>query len=448
MKSGKSQKEKVIAARVKQNVGKISTSVKKSASGSSSRPHKGSGKDTTSLGLVQCIRCKAQCSEMNEVPSLFQLDQVETHNPPSKIKLQLFPLDEAVRRGLEKDGHNPYLELILRPQKQICSVLNHLRNKWGGSSVAVGEPVLFPCNDSVENFAGPISWTLNHKGVTAGDVHAAVGSPKHFRLRYGWFMNHQSTYVLAPSSSGSFLGCIEPKLLEKVHSPVHETMINSTNNTEVTVMQLQSSNTSEPANPVEQVSSAEVLINEEPRIHNGLQQIPSLCSDDLSNISIGGLLAEASLQGLFNPSDAISNRGIPEFQLNLLMPNSKDNYISNSLKCPQDQKNVSPDLSCSILDAEETCHSFAFQKFASSAKDRLQTDGSIFPTEASHDIGTKLYDIPETTEAKTETETASRMGIFNDERSLGLSGIRWGDSLGPFDDLGPSFQRSISQGRH
>ncbi|CAN6567691.1 unnamed protein product [Malus baccata var. baccata] len=56
--------------------------------------------------------------------------------PQSKIKLQLFPVNEATRIGLEKDGHHPYLELILRPRKKITSVLKHLNDKWGRSSIA------------------------------------------------------------------------------------------------------------------------------------------------------------------------------------------------------------------------------------------------------------------------------------------------------------------------
>ncbi|KAL9250583.1 TSL-kinase interacting protein 1-like protein, partial [Drosera capensis] len=127
--------------------------------------------------------CKSLCPGTKETSSAFQHDQVATRLPPPKMRLQLFPLDEAVRRGLEQDGHSPYLELTLRPSKQISSVLNRIRNKWGGSSIAIGEPILFPYMVSVENLSNSTCWTLNHRGITTGYVYKAVGSPKTFRLR-------------------------------------------------------------------------------------------------------------------------------------------------------------------------------------------------------------------------------------------------------------------------
>ncbi|KAM1504039.1 hypothetical protein FF1_000206 [Malus domestica] len=48
---------------------------------------------------------------------VLECDQGQKLLLQSKIKLQLFPVNEATRIGLEKDGHHPYLELILRPRK-------------------------------------------------------------------------------------------------------------------------------------------------------------------------------------------------------------------------------------------------------------------------------------------------------------------------------------------
>lgn len=75
------------------------------------------------------------------------------------------------------------MELTLRPRKKISSVLKHLVSKWGSSSAALGEPVLFPyrIQDSVSTNR---RWTLNDDETSAGDVYAAIGSPEVFRLRY------------------------------------------------------------------------------------------------------------------------------------------------------------------------------------------------------------------------------------------------------------------------
>ena len=43
-----------------------------------------------------------------------------------------------------QDGHNPHLELTLKARKIISLVLQHLMYKWGHSTVALGELMLFP----------------------------------------------------------------------------------------------------------------------------------------------------------------------------------------------------------------------------------------------------------------------------------------------------------------
>lgn len=62
-------------------------------------------------------------------------------------------------------------------------MLKHLNSKWGGSSIAQGEPILFPYN-IVEKQAGHRRWTLNDNDISAGDVYESIGRPAIFRLRY------------------------------------------------------------------------------------------------------------------------------------------------------------------------------------------------------------------------------------------------------------------------
>ncbi|KAL2933236.1 TSL-kinase interacting protein 1 [Bienertia sinuspersici] len=89
------------------------------------------------------------------------------------------------QKGTGKDKLNPHLELTLSSRKKISSVLEHLDRKWGTSSVATGELVIFPFNIQRENLLRHQRWTRDSV-VTAAEVYAMIGSPPLFRLRYGW----------------------------------------------------------------------------------------------------------------------------------------------------------------------------------------------------------------------------------------------------------------------
>nr|GMC89028.1 TSL-kinase interacting protein 1 isoform X1 [Ipomoea batatas] len=99
-----------------------------------------------------------------------------------KLKLQLFPIDDGTRRALELDNHNPYLELTLSTRKKMSSVLEHLNRKWGNSSMACGDLMLFPYHLHKENLVHLQKWTKDTT-LTAADVYALTGSPPVFRLR-------------------------------------------------------------------------------------------------------------------------------------------------------------------------------------------------------------------------------------------------------------------------
>ncbi|XP_078175826.1 TSL-kinase interacting protein 1 isoform X2 [Carex rostrata] len=134
-----------------------------------------------------------------------------------KLKLQLFPINEATRKALEKDSHNPHLELTLSGRKRIASVLEHLNRKWGDSDVAYGELVLLPYTANIGDLRSFQRWTLKDT-VAAADVFLSVGSPAVFRLRYGWFTNTEiassnsvitqgiqtGNHFLSPTSSHCF----------------------------------------------------------------------------------------------------------------------------------------------------------------------------------------------------------------------------------------------------
>ncbi|MQM13612.1 hypothetical protein Taro_046540 [Colocasia esculenta] len=102
---------------------------------------------------------------------------------PEKFKLQLFPIDNNIRRVLLELNHNPYLELTLRPRKKISSVVKHLNVKWGFSRKKSSELMLFPYEAQTENIVNHRKWTLKDTGTSAADVFMAIGHPEVFRLR-------------------------------------------------------------------------------------------------------------------------------------------------------------------------------------------------------------------------------------------------------------------------
>ncbi|CAI9109162.1 OLC1v1008930C1 [Oldenlandia corymbosa var. corymbosa] len=132
------------------------------------------------------------------------------NSTPSKIKLQLFPINSTTQIKLEKDGHNPFLELTLSHKKKIPSIIKHLNSKWGSSDAKADELMLFPYDVRLERIRSCSRWTLNCAGITAGEVHAALGSPAIFRLRYGWYSDLQ-----LEASGISFTSMVEEQLESK-----------------------------------------------------------------------------------------------------------------------------------------------------------------------------------------------------------------------------------------
>ncbi|KAL1134460.1 hypothetical protein V6Z11_A12G103700 [Gossypium hirsutum] len=345
----------------------------------------------------------------------------ERLHPSTKIKLQLFPIDESTRLGLEKDGFHPYLELTLSARKKISSVLKHLGSKWGSSSIAVGEPMLFPY---VAECLTGYRWTRNDICISASDIYAAIGSPAVFRLRYGWMSdsNLETKTLGQPSVSAPFKASSK---LEDVQKSCHTYMQNAYVNGEKAEVTGEGS-----GKPI--ITSAETNVAVSEKASNGgvgsmenevtmdgsIEQSLAMWADSLTNISIGGLLSEASLQG------------------RSLRPPLQDSHSS-------------------ILDADDTCHAFPFQKFSSLGKSPIATGGSAYFHAGNQDTSSKSFKNPNLTEAnirsqgqacqQSDTDLILFSRVYNDESSLGFSGIKWTESLGPFD-LGLSSSRKVING--
>ncbi|XP_021982204.1 TSL-kinase interacting protein 1 isoform X4 [Helianthus annuus] len=376
-------------------------------------------------------------------------------DPLTKIKLQLFPVDEVTRIGLEKDGLNPFLELTLKARKKISSVIKHIHTKWGGSHIAVGEPMLLPYDTHLRHSPMSRRWTSKDSSISAGDVYMAVQSPAIFRLSYGWFSDHQPERV---SATTDVHNCIKS---DGIHKSISEdrNCVDATaqvavtaplvNDTEVKIGQSQESSRLMDDNMTDLTMGGLFTLegNNDTEVKTGQSQDWSKPSTD---ISIGGLLSEASLQGKLNHQAAIpapvtwddnltvlSIGGLlSEASLQAKINNNKSDggFISDSLDAMV-SSHVKTNCS-SILDAEETCHAFAFRKFSSSTKNIRVTARST------QDSTSNPFRFPHLPEAEN---ACGPQQFGEDSRSLGLRGITWNESLGPFD-LGNSMPWKVFGG--
>ncbi|KAI9079685.1 hypothetical protein K1719_038306 [Acacia pycnantha] len=328
-----------------------------------------------------------------------------------KLKLQLFPIDDCTRRVLERDNHNPYLELTLSTRKKISSIIDHLNRKWGNSSLAIGQLMLFPYNIQKENLASYQRWT-QESTVSAGDVYGMIGSPPIFRLRYGWFSHAE----LGPSNNQvpiAFSCMHRQSNIETDHANCHivdpPLPTTSTNNYHQDLCEDQGTSTTknlaptttsndlpnagddhvslnpsieEPGDATPAVSSRgkdaedEIMTNQvdemdELRLSNGTGFSAGEWADSLTNISVGDLLSgppENPEDKSINPSGAENCNGL------LQIPLSADSFDAAiaALVRHQERMGHQPTLAShtsSFWDAEETCDAFLFKKDPVSRED-------------------------------------------------------------------------------
>ncbi|XP_010261015.1 PREDICTED: TSL-kinase interacting protein 1-like [Nelumbo nucifera] len=438
MKTARQQKNTgEVSVKSKADAGLSCTRIKASVKKIGGRRKKATGKSDANLtkkdehlvpssAQTICQQLPVKETGNSNIVTTVETELGQTLQPSAKIRLQLFPIDEGTRTGLEKDGHNPHLELTLRARKKLVSVLNHLHNKWGSSSVAVGELMLLPYNVRLENLAGYRRWTLKDSAISAADVYEAIGKPLIFRLRYGWFSDLESkTHNKSPTSNNirgsSQFGDIHKSFSENVECMNGDKQPLEDN--------LRASNTATPS---------------------------SLgWADSLTNISMGGLLSEASLQGNVNRCDPMPIGGSSLQQL----PFSSDSFdaaIAAHIYGRSQGSIPSSHVShSSIFDAEETCHAFPFQKFCSSGKEFVAASRS---GACSQDASLKPFKFPTLVEEEAQTGSTQdqteepkadlllqRQGADNGENSLGMPDINWSDSLWS-PDLSLSSSRQIISG--
>ncbi|KAJ6746691.1 CRAMPED PROTEIN [Salix koriyanagi] len=416
--------------------------------------------------------------------SLLDYDESSAHNN-MKLKLQLFPIDDGTRKALEMDKHNPHLELTLSTRKKISSVLEHLNRKWGNSTVASGELMLFPYIVNRENLAGCQRWTQDSL-VNAADVYFSIGSPPVFRLRYGWFSNANfasvtlrtpSTYICLPdggNEKGKAMDSAstnEPSTSDQfLEDPCRECPTSMNSNHASTPNSAEESNeknefiTTGPINNL--VKSFDTAANTywhrtESDGRTSTQQLEDVdglrlsnvnalsageWADSLTDVSIGDLLSELPHEADFNCAE------LPIVQSNQCLqqiPFSCDSFdaaiaahISRHQSKMEFFSSVTSHTS-SIWDGEETCDAFAFQRNHSLPKevttssvasphagkqmDRTNSiTSSAFLEELPDFVGVMDYPTGEDRMCLSDSQvTNNQAKDFN-----GLTDIYWTDSLG------------------
>ncbi|KAL0555473.1 hypothetical protein IC582_009419 [Cucumis melo] len=315
-----------------------------------------------------------------------------------KLKLQLFPVDDGTRRALESDKHNPYLELTLSTRKKISSVLEHLSRKWGNSSAAHGELMLFPYSTQRKSLTDCQRWTQD-SFESAGDVYATIGRPQVFRLRYGWCSNAEHESVELQTSVPAY--CIQDDHIMDARDIegriVHAASIDAQpvdfNKDEVGTFTKNMSTPTAPcesercisARPNDLLRSSDPVLNmswdkknaadrtiiqrsddvDELKLSNGTSLSAGEWADSLTNISIGDLLSGVSQDVDANCVDTPLAEGTQCLQQIPFSCDSFDAAIAAHISRQQDKTVTQPTLAShasSIWDAEETCDAFSFQK--------------------------------------------------------------------------------------
>nr|GMD54953.1 TSL-kinase interacting protein 1-like [Ipomoea batatas] len=231
--------------------------------------------------------------------------ELQQLQPSEKIKLQLFPINESTRLRLEKDGYNPFLELTLSAKKRIWSVIKHINTKWGNENGKWGKALLFPYDVNLEKLASYRRWSMEDTEISAREVYMSVNSPAVFRLRYGWFLDHQLEDFKMPLLSTHS----DSRRQSEVSSQALNIQVNQMKESKIENKYFEKiKSTNEASDAVkEQMPSVEQVecVGNQLKA-DGIYEPLVPWEDNLTNLSIGGLLSEVSLLGKIIKSDTES----------------------------------------------------------------------------------------------------------------------------------------------
>ncbi|KAF3579967.1 hypothetical protein DY000_02029235 [Brassica cretica] len=341
------------------------------------------------------------------------------------------------RTSINKDKkHNPHLELTLSNRKKISSVLEHLNRKWGSSSCACGELMLFPYNARKETVALHQRWTSD-SFLSAVEVYSMVGSPSLFRLRYGWFVQDASgSFISQVPTSASYPSlednmnvdaANEDNMLLTESGPLSNKRPTSEQATSVVCAAAEARDNYEPASaaitPFDHLSSVNTLS-------------AGAWADSLTNISVGDLLSEAP--DCVDPPAAEGSHCLLR-DVSFASDSFDAAIAAHILRHQNKPSGLIPVTSgsSSLWDDEDTRDAFSFQKtrranlskFADVASNGEPsqvveaTSGDEGPCNLPDQQGDPMEEGP----ADPPTMDSPGKTIY------GLADVYWPDSLGPLD---------------
>ncbi|XP_034913829.1 TSL-kinase interacting protein 1 isoform X3 [Populus alba] len=384
--------------------------------------------------------------------SLLHYVESSAHNN-MKLKLQLFPIDDGTRRALEMDKHNPHLELTLSTRKKISSVLEHLNRKWGNSTVASGELMLFPYVVNRENLVGYQRWTQDSL-VSAADVYLSIGSPPVFRLRYGWFSNANfaSMTLRAPSTYSCLTdgGNEKGKAMDSVSTTEPSTGDQFLEDPSRDCPTSMNTNISWHRTETDDRTSTQQLEDVDGfRLSNVNVLSAGEWADSLTDVSIGDLLSELPHEADFNcvePPIVQSNQCLQQIPFSC---DSFDAAIAAHISRHQSKMGFVSSVTShasSIWDGEETCDAFAFQRNHSLRKEVTTSAvaspqvGKQMDRTSSIASGAFLEELPDFVGPMDYPTGEDRMCLSDSQvvnnqakNFNGLTDIYWPDSLGLLD---------------
>ncbi|KAL9150015.1 hypothetical protein ABFS82_12G142300 [Erythranthe guttata] len=305
-----------------------------------------------------------------QVPSQNMFNDNNIHNS-TKLKLQLFPIDECTQKALEMDHRNPHLELTLSTRKKISSVLEHLNRKWGNSKLLCEDLMLFPYWAQRENLLEYQKWTKDST-LCAADVYYLIGSPPIFRLRYGWFSKSELESATAQPLSctnikekNSNINIENPSGPRNNHQAVSAEQIITLNSSSVqSGVSVSNINNSRYRDSTAVLSSIGEASEDLAPENTDMAFSAGEWADTLTNVSMGDLLSDSH-----NNADANCTDFSLPLSSNCLqqMPFTCDSFdaaiaahIYKHNKA--DSQQILASHAPSIWDAEVTCDAFAFQK--------------------------------------------------------------------------------------
>ncbi|KAL5218584.1 hypothetical protein ABZP36_019268 [Zizania latifolia] len=426
--------------------------------------------DATMLSSSSSNVCTIEGPATNHIKEAYQ----QAH---AKLKLQLFPINEATRKALEKDEHNPHLELTLSAKKKISSVLEHLNRKWGNSNIASGELLLFPYCAHQEDLSTYQRWTIKDT-VAVADIFLYVNSPSVFRLRYGWFSLAELEAGVSEMSFTHFENCMIP---EDIHakSPSEAcvqkdgTLLSNcapeqhpcnSKDQSALLLAMPSSTSKSSEVPEQCIDVPPSQFDRQKQEHVTANQVfeadlrmdcaatsEGEWADTLTDISVGYLLTEASKCANTDcPGTSIAKNA-----LFLENPCSYDSFdAAVALHDSRYKAAEQPGLAShsTIWGAEETCDEFSFNLAASrkqegsntSASSSPDSDSDVHPSNSEgfqgflQDLaGAEAADNPCIDDAKDIESLCTKSPPRSDDDSglkdQFLADLYWPDSLGPLD---------------